>query len=136
MANCFPELNLPNPSKPRYVPYWGYWKNINNQRAFFDNLAVKLSILLKCYLIWLTVYYIKQLEDWYYVRISQVCQLGGRTIMERYKGSLMKALRAVYPHYDWKTYRFSRPHNVPPGKSFFSKDQYLLFQLIKTVSEH
>ncbi len=40
---CFPELNITSPSKSKHVT--GYWNDLNNQRRFLTDLALKLSIL-------------------------------------------------------------------------------------------
>ncbi len=45
LAMHFPELNLKPPVRSRHVPH-RHWKNIENQRALFDNIASKLSICL------------------------------------------------------------------------------------------
>ncbi len=44
VSNVFPELNVVTPVKIKMAPYRGYWKEISNQRAFFDKLAKLLSI--------------------------------------------------------------------------------------------
>ncbi len=53
-----------------------------------------------------------------------------------YKGSLIRALQAVYPMYVWNTWRFSNttPHNTLLSTSRFGKNQYLLFQHLRFVS--
>ncbi len=43
LVTAFPELNLKAPTRPSYATYAGYWKNMNNQRAFFDQLANKFG---------------------------------------------------------------------------------------------
>lgn len=42
LSNCFPEMEI-SPPKRHSVPN-GYWKNVTNQKMFFDDVAKKLSI--------------------------------------------------------------------------------------------
>ncbi len=51
-----------------------------------------------------------------------------------YGGSLQRALQAIYAEHKWSPYRFSKPHQVPKGKSSFSKNQYSLFQMVQKGS--
>jgi hypothetical protein len=88
---------------PEYIsknkPRW-YWKNKRNQKAFFDQLALKLNI--------------QKPEDWNNVTTERVLEEeGGKFVMDHYKGSWKKgnylyysknannykALRRVYPEY-------------------------------------
>ncbi len=41
LASCFPELNVPVPPSSQHAR--GYWKDINNQRAFLERIAKELS---------------------------------------------------------------------------------------------
>jgi hypothetical protein len=63
---------------PEYVPDHKplrYWKDTKNQRAFFDQLAVKLNI--------------QSLEDWDKVTPARVQQEEGASFISRYyNGSL------------------------------------------------
>jgi hypothetical protein len=52
------------------------WTNIDNQRAFMDNLAQKLNI--------------KSFTDWYSVTTGQLQQHGAHGILFRYGGSRLK----------------------------------------------
>jgi hypothetical protein len=52
----------------------GYWKDKQNQKAFFDQLAVKWNI--------------QKLEDWNKVTNEMVLKEGGSFIDRYYKGSL------------------------------------------------
>jgi hypothetical protein len=54
----------------------GYWKDINNQRAFFDQLASQLDI--------------QKPEDWHRITASMVIEKGGRFIKKYYGESLSK----------------------------------------------
>ncbi len=71
--------------------------------------------------------------DWYSVSVEQVKKYGGYGLLRQHRGSLLGALKAVYPQITWNEYRFSRPHNVLNGTSMFSKAQRSLFQQLQHV---
>ncbi len=116
LANCFPELNLKIPAKSVYASHRGYWKDINNQRAFLESLATKLRIC--------------DHKDWYLVSSSQVAQHGGGGLLNHYKGSLLRALETVYPMHSWVTF----PLTMVKHKYLVSKGHYSLFQYTQRVS--
>ncbi len=61
-------------------------------------------------------------------------QVGGAGLLNKYSGSLSRALQSAYPSYPWHSYRFTSPHYLPNGTSPCSKNQYLLYQHVRTVS--
>jgi hypothetical protein len=78
---CYPELahiwqerKVLTPS-PRLNPN-GHWNRIQNQRQFFDNLAIKMNI--------------KRPEDWYRVTRQTVLDEGGNFIVRHYRGSHLR----------------------------------------------
>ncbi len=71
--------------------------------------------------------------DWYGVSLQQFHALGGRGLLTYYGGSIIRALRAIYPEHMWHEYKFSRPHQVVRGFSFYSKHQFLLYQYLTTI---
>lgn len=138
----FPELNVVIPSRPRNAPY--YWKSIKNQKSFFDNLANKLGknvmklVLISSIFIISRYHFITilpgvhKLSDWYRISIRQVQENGGMGLLSSYRGSLLNALKTVYPDFNWTPYRFADRHQQ--GRSIFSKNQYVLFQCVQSVS--
>ncbi len=58
---------------------------------------------------------------------------GGGPLLNQHKGSLIRALQAVYPDHSWVTWRFSRISTSQKGTPS-SKLQYLLFQYVQRVS--
>ncbi len=82
----------------------------------------------------LTMIYITEQTDWYRVSKQQVLKNGGGSFLSQFNGSLIRALRALYPGQRWKYWRFAVPHHVPKGKANYSKTQYFLYQEIKKVS--
>jgi hypothetical protein len=57
----------------------GHWKNIDNQRKFFDDLATKLDI--------------RTPEDWSRVSKETFLQHGGSFVYTHYKGSFQRGTR-------------------------------------------
>jgi len=85
----------------------GYWKDLKNQRDFFDDLAKKLKI--------------EKQEDWYSVQSKQISQNGGAGLLNRYTNSPYKALKTVYPEFDWKPWMFSQV-----SRGFWENEQNVL----------
>ncbi len=88
-AEGFTKLNL------------GFWKDIHNQREFFDGLEREWGIEKK--------------EDWYQIdkatAVQRVNQLGV-LLNQFYRGSLIKALHKVYSNYPWRMQKFDKM--LPP----------------------
>jgi hypothetical protein len=57
----------------------GYWKDIKNQRHFFEQLAIKLNI--------------QKPEDWYGVLRSTILKEGAYFVSSYYNGSLVKGTK-------------------------------------------
>ncbi len=53
VATVFSELQMKIPTKARHVSHSGYWKDMRNRQAFFENLAKKLSV----HIIYLAAYF-------------------------------------------------------------------------------
>jgi hypothetical protein len=60
----------------------GYWKDTNNQKAFFDHLATKWNI--------------QKPQDWHKVSHLMVMNEGGRFISTYYNNSLLQGKDRVY----------------------------------------
>jgi hypothetical protein len=54
----------------------GYWKDVKNQRTFFDQLATKLEVTTP--------------EDWLAVPKKVLLEEGGRFVYTQYNGSLLQ----------------------------------------------
>jgi len=106
------ESRFQKPHKPhiQHKPQ-NYWSYLENQQAFFDDLADKLKI--------------QKYEDWYNVSIQSIFEHGGRGMLGRYNGSLIKALATVYPNHNWKFYKYYSPHQKI-SKERVSKSQMTL----------
>jgi hypothetical protein len=53
-----------------------YWDNVQNQRQFFDQAAIQLQI--------------KEPKDWFQVKVNDIVQLGGVSLLKKYNKSLCK----------------------------------------------
>ncbi len=63
----------------------GYWNKLTNQRDFMQQLQIKLSIT--------------DHEAWDKVTTANLLQHGGRSLLDKYNGSLSKLLTTVLPEY-------------------------------------
>lgn len=80
------------------VPY-ANWGHKENQRRFFEDLRVSLSL--------------KTLEDFYSVSPNDIRARGAAGLIDYcHEGLLGNALQSVYPTHDWQPWRFER---VPYG---------------------
>lgn len=61
----------------------GYWKNRNNQRNFLTQIARILNI--------------QEPKDWGKNMMNQVIELGGGSLLQRFKGSLFQTLEYAFP---------------------------------------
>lgn len=87
---------------PHHHPSWNpkrFWQdNSNNNNnsyhvQFFDWLSPLLNI--------------QSLEDWYRIKPSQVNKYGGRELLQHYyHNSLALALQSLYPHHNWRPWKF------------------------------
>lgn len=59
------------------------WKNKNTQRAFLEQLAIKLDIV--------------QPQTWGKVTLKTVIENGGNSLLKQHKSSLKRALKHAYP---------------------------------------
>lgn len=73
-----------------------FWNSIENQQSFFDWLSGELNL--------------KNLDDWYSVKVSSVREKGDKGLLRMYDGSLGVALSTVYPNHPWKPWKFG---NLP-----------------------
>jgi hypothetical protein len=78
--------------RPSDIKPYGYWTNIDNQRAFMEQLAKRLQI--------------QHLDDWYEVKTEAVVKNGGMMLLAHYHGSLRGALQTIYPDHPWDNTKF------------------------------
>ncbi len=77
--------------------------------------------------------YIKDHRDWYSVSIHQIKKCGGNGLFYHHHGSLSRALISAFPHLEFHPWRFSVPHQITRGKSYFSKDQQFLYRQLQEL---
>lgn len=65
-----------------------HWESMTNRRQFFDGLEKELGI--------------RSAEEWARVTCAEVGRRGGRTVLGRYNGSLVRALQDVYPEREFE----------------------------------
>jgi hypothetical protein len=63
---------------------------------------------------------VKELNDWYNVRLKDVLDKGGKGLLAKYQMSLYKALSNIYPDHKWEQFHF---HYVPRGYWMDVKNQ-------------
>jgi hypothetical protein len=107
LRTVYPGQQFDEPVKSKKLKPLKYWNNVQNQRRFLDDLAVKLNI--------------KSPEDWYSVKVETVVKLGGTFITRHYDGSLVRgkkkciykvtflALASVYPEHKWNATKTHKP---------------------------
>jgi hypothetical protein len=94
----------------------GYWDDINHQRQFFDWLYSELGLS-------------GGLDGWYTALTGPVFHHGGGSLLNnKYRGSLINALNAVYPEHKWYPWRFTK---VPVGHWHDVANRRALFRAIE-----
>ncbi len=73
----------------------GHWREKPNRKEFFNAVA--------------KYYGLQQFpQDWYSLQRSDIIQQGGKELLdEHYQGSLLNALRDIYPEYEWNISAFA-----------------------------
>lgn len=61
----------------------GFWKSYENQRIFFDQLAISFNI--------------QSPREWGCITYGQLVESGGSSLLNYYGNSIQKALRGAYP---------------------------------------
>ena len=79
-----------------------YFKSVDNQRRFLDDLFIKLKLKAK--------------DDWMDVANNKISEEGGRRILRWYRNDKMEMLRSIYPSHPWP----SLPSLHLSSKLFFS----------------
>ncbi len=85
--------------KKRSIQTIEYWKDSENQCQFIEGMAKQLRIT--------------SMDQWYYVEKADIVERGGNLLInEVYRGSLIEAIKGVYPHHDWKVWQFKQVPKV------------------------
>jgi hypothetical protein len=76
-----------------------YWQDKEHQRKCVEWIAGKLNV--------------HELDQWYSISAQQIADLGGKSILRHYNGSMVAMLLQIYPNFLWKPWRFAS--GVPIG---------------------
>lgn len=68
------------------------WQDIHMQQEMVHRLAKDLQI--------------KEMEDWYHVKSSQIREKGGTRLLKQYARSPMKMIMSIFPEHDWIPWKF------------------------------
>jgi len=104
--------NLGSQKKPN-----NYWKSMENQLAFLDDLASKLGFLEGDY------------ERWYGVTGEKLKENGGVSLFNLYSCSMYELMSNVYPEYDWLPWKF------PNTRKLLWKDMEALRKAVNYVEK-
>ena len=66
---------------------YSYFKSIENQRKFMENLFIKLKL--------------NSLDDWKSISKSKIIEHGGKSLILHYNGDLPRLFNSVYPSHVW-----------------------------------
>ena len=64
-----------------------YFKSIENQKQFMDNLFIKLKL--------------NSLDDWVDINVRNINKNGGSVLIFNYRGNKKKLLKTIYPNHNW-----------------------------------
>jgi len=88
-----PILSATNLKAKFHIDSKDFWEEITNHRLYLDYVGSKLGV--------------KNLDDWYDVKASDVLKHSGGTIFSKYLGGCVsKALAIAYPEHWWRPWRF------------------------------
>jgi hypothetical protein len=65
---------------------------VQRRRKWLDHLAITLKL--------------ENWEDWYSVTTKDVVDHGGRSLLNKYHGSMFMLLRSSYPEHSWEQIKF------------------------------
>jgi len=70
-----------------------YWTSLENQKRRMDDIGKKIGI--------------RNLDDWYSIKVTSLAPFGASSILKLYGGTLSKLLPSVYPNHPWDVSKFS-----------------------------
>lgn len=88
----------------------GYWKSMENQQRFMNELSLKLHL--------------PDLDGWYSVPLKKISSAGGGTLLNVYGGSLFRLLSTVFPNHSWDSSKFA-PNPQKYLKSLENQKEYM-----------
>jgi len=94
LADVFPDHDWV-PWKFSKAPQ-NYWESLDNQKKFLDDVAKKIGASSS------------NMEPWYQMTKEAFRKFGGGSLLTRYNNSVSKMLIAIYPHHNWKVWKFGK----------------------------
>ena len=89
----------------------GYFKSIENQQKFMDDLFKKLEL--------------KSIEDWNKVSMSSIINNGGKNLLYHYENDFNRCIRSIYSDIDWDS--VEKPRKTESIKYFELIENQRLF---------
>jgi len=115
LQSAYPDVKWQREWFPRVSKYpEDFWKQIENRRIFLDAIAAE--------------YHIKQPHHWQRITRTLIVNKGGRSLLTKYKNSMVSLLREVYPQYDWRLQLTDGRNNL----SWMSGAQHNLWKFLKS----
>ena len=111
----FPDLHF-DASKFKKVPQ-AYWKSLENQRGFMEDLGRRLG------------FKEGDMEAWHGVTLKILIDHGGKGILQRYNSSLPKLFQSVFPEYEWKLWKF------PRRSALVKRDEAAVLELLQFLEK-
>jgi hypothetical protein len=106
----------------------GYWTILANQRKFFEGVAKDLNID------------VHNPSHWKLVHSDFIAKNGGSSILKKYNGSFVSALKKIFPDTNWEELEVDKDvHRVKWGKTqwhlFTSVKEVILTESVKHVAD-
>ena len=110
-----------------------YYKSIENQRKYMDDLFIKLKL--------------KSFDDWLYITPTKIWQNKGRRIIKRYKNNIKLLLLSIYPNFPWyfqsRNYLYTKikewidKYNITQKKDWYRLPAYpnAKYELYKSLKQ-
>ena len=77
-----------------------YFKSIENQKEFLDDLFIKFKL--------------NSLEDWMNISQKKIYKNGGKVLLLKYNNNMKFLLTSIYPNYPWENSNFNLHYNLAP----------------------
>jgi hypothetical protein len=92
LTKLYPEYEW-DPLQFAKLPQY-YWNDIANQRNALDRIGKELGV--------------QKMDDWYKITSKQVKKTKAAFIVKYYNGSLIEALKKIYPEHNWDPLQFAK----------------------------
>jgi hypothetical protein len=93
-----------------------YWDDMKNQRKFMDWAGKQLNV--------------QETNDWLKIQHQDFCEIGGTSLLMKYRNSMSRLLTEVYPKHNWNVENSSPQKSMSPS---VKKSQFLLKTYLKEL---